>query len=220
MEYPDLSPYVYRELPMPMRCVGWLGPQLGIQGGGSRRLDDPGRARLRAASWNLVSISLGWHECEFCPAPARFQGNGEYRYYCRGGAIYSAPMMILHYVGEHEYRPPAEFLADLGPEGGLEWDWRADRLATAVLDQSEDLEIRAEAVADIVNWREPRALDVLWQAARDGSLALAGFKVGQAIGHFAGCDFAGDLLAEDFHSEVRQGIHAALSAAGLRQGDD
>ncbi|MEV0136509.1 hypothetical protein AB0H83_49810 [Dactylosporangium sp. NPDC050688] len=126
-------------------------------------------------------------------------------------------MMILHYVDEHGYCPPAEFLADLGQEGVLEWDWRADRLAEVALDGSADPVIRVQAFSDIAHWREPRALEVLRQVARDEELVnVAGHQIGQTIGHFVGCDFAGDLLSEDFHIEVRQSIPGAQGTAAQR----
>jgi hypothetical protein len=210
VEFPDLSPYTCRKPLIPMRSVGWLGPKLGLQGNGSQQLEDSAKARLHEASWGLVSMTLGWYECDFCPAGARFQGNGEYRYYARRGEVYGAPMMILHYVDEHGYCPPAEFLTDLGQEGDLEWDWRADRLAEVALDTSEDPENREDAFSDIAHWREPRALEVLRQVARDEvMISASGHQLGQTIGHFVGCDFAGDLLSEDFHIEVRQSIPGA-----------
>ena len=216
MEFPDLSSYTYRESLIPMRTVGWLGPKLGLQGDGSQQLEGSAKTRLDEASWGLVSMTLGWHDCDFCPAGARFQGNGEYRYYTRRGEVYIAPMMILHYVDAHGYCPPAEFLDNL-EQGDLEWDWRADRLAEVALDRSEDPVIREDAFSDIAHWREPRALEVLRQVAGDEvMISVSGHQIGQTLGHFIGYDFAGDLLSEDFHIEVRQSIPGAQGTAAQR----
>ncbi|MEM7430354.1 MAG: hypothetical protein AAF351_00315 [Pseudomonadota bacterium] len=67
----------------------------------------------------------GAHRCEFCPKPAviadkgRFkivapdaerQGNGEIRVAGPGNVTYVAPVLIRHYVTEHDYQPPKEFV--------------------------------------------------------------------------------------------------------------
>jgi hypothetical protein len=38
-------------------------------------------------------------------------GNGEIHVRGPSGAVYCAPALILHYVAEHQYQPPQEFVA-------------------------------------------------------------------------------------------------------------
>ncbi len=72
-----------------------------------------------------VNLYRGVHYCEFCPPP-EFEkipdriisrvvkycpnGNGEIRVNGRSGIIYVAPVLIYHYVKEHGYLPPKEFV--------------------------------------------------------------------------------------------------------------
>ena len=85
--------------------------------------------RLRAASCRVASLTLGRHECEFCPENSTYKRNGEYRYCIRNGEIYSAPVMILRYIEMHGYRLPEVFLEHLKEVGGLVWDWPGDTWA-------------------------------------------------------------------------------------------
>ncbi|MEV0733228.1 hypothetical protein [Polymorphospora sp. NPDC050346] len=142
MEYLDLSPYDYLGFPLPMLTVGWLGRRHGVQGAGATPVTGVELRRLRTASQRLGSITLGWHDCAFCPD---FSGNGEYRYYLPRGEIYAAPMMIVHYVEVHGYRPPRDLLDGLRLVGKLRWDWRAEHLHSVLLDQSADFDFRCEA---------------------------------------------------------------------------
>ncbi|WP_020525915.1 DUF7919 family protein [Catelliglobosispora koreensis] len=107
MESLDLSPYGYYRFPIPMRNVGWLGPEHGLQTEAPQPLREGELALLRQASERVASLMLGTHDCDFCPRALAAKGNGEYRYYAPEGDVYSAPVMILHYAEEHGYRPPA-----------------------------------------------------------------------------------------------------------------
>lgn len=207
VEYLDLSPYDYLGFPLPMRAVGWLGRGYGVQGASMAPMTGVELERLRAASRRLGSRTLGWHDCDFCGA---FAGNGEYRYYLPDGKIYAAPMMILHYVEEHGYRPPGELRAGLRAAGQPRWDWRAERLHAVLLDQSQDPDFRCQAAVDLANWNDPRALDALRRAAHDEDLAnVAGDEIGRSLAAFVDRGLAMDLLAEDLHDMVRYGIDEA-----------
>lgn len=37
-------------------------------------------------------------------------GNGEIRVHTPSGAVYCAPALVSHYVAEHQYQPPDEFI--------------------------------------------------------------------------------------------------------------
>ncbi|MFG2046239.1 hypothetical protein ACGFIW_02255 [Micromonospora sp. NPDC048935] len=211
MEYLDLSPYEYRTFPLPMRSVGWLGCKYGVQGVGASKVTRYESELLISASWRLSSLTLGTHECEFCREGPVFEGNGEYHYYTQAGDVYSAPMMILHYVEEHGYHPPEAFLKGLADTNTLVWDWRSERLAGLLLDESEDLDMRCEAIVDLANWKDPRALEALVYAARDDELSdVAGDEIGRSLGGFLGVGFAKDIRVDSFPDLVRFGIQQYL----------
>src|SRR5262245_47403847 len=73
----------------------------------------------------LHVLTAGKHVCEFCVPPLdvismdqRYEavweyfrsGNGEIRVAAADGTVYSAPALLLHYVSEHQYRPPQQFI--------------------------------------------------------------------------------------------------------------
>jgi hypothetical protein len=76
------------------------------------------------ALWQLcispILLTRGFHECTFCPKAGRIRlytrnersaylGQGEI--WVRGvGKTYRAPNLIYHYVADHQYQPPAEFI--------------------------------------------------------------------------------------------------------------
>ncbi|UYQ64536.1 HEAT repeat domain-containing protein [Streptomyces peucetius] len=207
MEFLDLSPYEYRKFPLPMRSVGWLGRRFGVQGGGAQNVTVADMQRFKGASRRLGSVTLGTHECEFCPADLPFEGNGEYRYYCRSGEVYAAPSMILHYVDEHGYCPPREFLESLHKIDQLDWDWRAERLIAILRDDSEDFDFRCEAIIDLVHWKDPRVLRVLTDSVKDEELVdIAGDEIGRSLGILVACGFAGDLRVESLPGIVKLGF--------------
>ncbi|MFJ8104221.1 hypothetical protein [Streptomyces sp. NPDC096132] len=171
MEYLDLSPYEYARFPLALRCIGWLGREHGVQGSGEPPVTAAELTRLKTASQRLGSVMLGVHECEFCPEESAYQGTGEFRYYLRNGESYSAPMMVLHYVEAHAYRPPLVFREGLTETGDLPWDVRAQRLSDILLDASEGFDFRCQAVIDLANWPDARAVDALDRAAAAEELA-------------------------------------------------
>ncbi|AGZ39033.1 hypothetical protein [Actinoplanes friuliensis] len=206
MEYLDLSPYEYRSFPLPLRNVGWLGTEWGVQGVDLPPLAAADLQLLRSASRLLGSVTLGTHRCEFCPEDAAVTGNGEYRYYLLNGDVYCAPEMVLHYLGDHGYRPPDVFLQGLRETGELEWDDRAERLRKVLLDPEADLGFRCAAVVDLPNWRDARALDAVQFAAHDEELAvIMGVEIGQSL---VAC-LGDDLRAEDYPSTIGYGIDHA-----------
>lgn len=211
MEYLDLSVYEYRKFPLPMRSVGWLGPRFGLQGDGAPPLSPADTQLLRAFSRRLGSVTLGTHPCDFCPAESPFEGNGEYRYYSPDGDVYCAPMMVLHYVEEHGYRPPAEFVESLRKNGPLDWDTRAQRLRDILLDDTADFDFRCEAAIDLVHWRDRRAVDALMRAVEDEELVDgAGDEIGRSLVFLQSHGCIEELRADAFPEFVRIGIAQAL----------
>jgi hypothetical protein len=137
-----LSGYSYGRQPEPeVKNVGWLcvshqfetGP---VPEGFIDRLSGSGKP---------VNCYRGFHECELCLAAAAetgtklswaevpghpesdYSGNGELRVTGVDGTVYAAPMLILHYVSEHEYRPPDAFIDVLWVQGTGENVHHGDR---------------------------------------------------------------------------------------------
>lgn len=124
MYFPDLTRYAYGRVDpqADVLNVGWLSAAhpfpTGVPDG--RFVD---ALELLAAS--PVNLCRGAHLCEFCPYPPTVQsrggipmldpppgtaGNGEIHVAGAGGVVYVAPVLILHYVVAHGYRPPQAFI--------------------------------------------------------------------------------------------------------------
>jgi hypothetical protein len=97
--------------------VGWLESGHPYTTGGAseefldRLFDHCASARIR---------TRGFHVCSFCPPQAKRQpysrneknawlGSAQFRIRGRG-KTYEAPNLIYHYVADHNYRPPEEFI--------------------------------------------------------------------------------------------------------------
>lgn len=116
--YSDLSPYSYSPCSREMVNVGWLSREHAYKKG----IPPPAllTALVRMAN-NPVNVHRGMHFCELCPdfQTARFNtlrdhifiGSGEIRIADNRGMIFASPVMIVHYVEQHNYLPPAEFCA-------------------------------------------------------------------------------------------------------------
>jgi hypothetical protein len=194
-----------------MRSIGWLGPEYGMQGGVSICFAQSDRERLGTASGRIASPMLGMHECEFCPRGSGTSGNGEYHYYMSNGDIYCAPVMILHYIDVHGYRPPEVFLESLRATDSLSWDWRAERLAGLLLDGTGDFDFRCEAAIDMANWKDIRSFDALKSACRDDFLAdLVGEDLGYSLGTLLSCGPPYHDRIDDLSPRVKRGIEMAL----------
>ncbi|MFC1580268.1 hypothetical protein ACFL4N_05085 [Thermodesulfobacteriota bacterium] len=84
--------------------IGWLGNTIPSSG------EIPGEF-LKRLEWAYEhrAIDEGWlgeHECEICNSCA---DSGEILI-VDGHKMYVAPKMILHYVKDHSYLPPEEFM--------------------------------------------------------------------------------------------------------------
>ena len=126
MYFADLTPYCYDGPEKDDRIVnvGWL----------SKDHDFP-RGTVPTEFINRLNLLIaaptnrfrGFHICEFCPQTETYirnrkddpqmiefdperHGNGEVRVTGDDGIIYVAPVLIRHYVSEHEYRPPQAFI--------------------------------------------------------------------------------------------------------------
>jgi hypothetical protein len=127
--YKDLSPYEYsddadelgggegRALGASLLNVGWLaeGQEFPL-GDVSEGFVD---ALLELAK-DTVNVYRGMHFCDFCPTFQEARENVRFRdvfiasgeVHVRGseGQVYAAPAMVVHYVADHGYQPPREFV--------------------------------------------------------------------------------------------------------------
>lgn len=107
--------------------VGWLGARVLVTG----RVPAECIERLVEAYETKKMVSdgtMGWHDCEVCTTQdqrypddrvgpiVRWRGR-ELRLYGHGhhlvrlaSTVYMCPVLVLHYMLDHEYQPPAEFL--------------------------------------------------------------------------------------------------------------
>lgn len=121
--FEDLSPYRYENHNQEgVVHIGWLGA-------GHSYLRAPVSPELITKMKSLAQVPSelyrGYHICELCKMPDDLRGrpfpeqwerwaqfrksNGEIRV-SRGGVTYAAPILITHYIEDHGYCPPPEFL--------------------------------------------------------------------------------------------------------------
>jgi hypothetical protein len=122
--FADLTPYEYGGAePNPtVLNVGWLSSAFDFE---RQAPDEKLVAALRKLIAQPVNLYRGYHYCEFCPPPQFIRsatgavsiiethcasGNGEIRVNGEEDLIYVAPILILHYVEEHDYAPPEAFV--------------------------------------------------------------------------------------------------------------
>jgi hypothetical protein len=102
-------------------AIGWLHPDHPFPRGIAspefiQRLTEIARdwgKSIDALNWGAAG---GFHECEFCSKPLKSRRHGDDLASGTFGVpaidrIYYCPEMIAHYVAEHEYLPPPEFVA-------------------------------------------------------------------------------------------------------------
>ena len=128
MNRPDLSPYG----DSPSRVsVGWLENGYSFPQG-----EVPDKFTERLFRICLKSRKTrGFHLCPFCPQSAKAKtyfykgkntsfGSGEIAVRGKRWKTYVAPDLIYHYVVEHQYKPPGEFIeAVLHPRRFLTFDF-------------------------------------------------------------------------------------------------
>lgn len=118
--YPDLSPYEYLKTDSKAGAfnVGWLDAAHPYQVGTVP--DDILPAILRLCE-TPINRTRGFHVCQFCTSPTFgvsvnssgkeiILGSAEIWVMSADGRMYAAPDLIYHYVKEHQYQPPEEFL--------------------------------------------------------------------------------------------------------------
>ena len=138
--FPDFSPYAYENRPFPgVVHIGWLDGVHPFPTGSMK----PGLLEtIRKLASQPVELYRGYHVCEVCVEPSdvekKFmphnkmiidpdcswakwvkarQGNGEIRVPGKG-VTFAAPILIVHYIEEHHYLPPQEFLEAVEKQAG------------------------------------------------------------------------------------------------------
>jgi len=119
--FKDLSPYEYFPEAHNVLNVGWLSRDHQFPRGPVPLAFVDELQRFS----EIDVLTRGHHVCEFCLPPAdviamdaRYlavweyfrSGNGEIRVVAADGVVYSAPHLLLHYISEHQYQPPHEFI--------------------------------------------------------------------------------------------------------------
>ncbi len=127
--FKDLTPYEYLArgeplAPHPLN-VGWLSDQMPFEKGETSQ-DFRDKLLKFCADEFIVNLARGFHVCEFCDLSFEgwFEeqkdkhgktahwasiGDGEIRVQGKS-AVYAAPALIYHYVIQHQYKPPDEFI--------------------------------------------------------------------------------------------------------------
>jgi len=125
MYYPDLSLYGYLARERNTLNIGWLdSAHTYVQGDVPEQFIQRLKAFLKIP---LRDNTLGGHRCELCN---NVVWTGEIRVLGQGETAYAAPTMIYHYVVDHHYAPPEEFI---------------QAVLTSPLPDSEEYRLRAQA---------------------------------------------------------------------------
>jgi hypothetical protein len=108
-------------------AVGWLGATVPSTGEVDGEIID---ALIKAYESKAIFSdgSAGWHDCELCPGPETWYPDGQigpvitwsgrdlrlyghgHHLLRHGSKVYVVPALILHYIIDHGYCPPDEFL--------------------------------------------------------------------------------------------------------------
>lgn len=106
--YPDLHPATLLGVGERLRAVGWLQPDHDYSRG---VVPDDLLAMLKKHVHSAFQFCAfgGWHDCEFCGACQGFSN----LIVPTAETVFVAPEMIVHYITDHGYRPPDDFLAAL-----------------------------------------------------------------------------------------------------------
>jgi hypothetical protein len=146
----DLSPYTYWSpgagLPGVI-AVGWLSVEHSFPTGSvSESVVD----KLSFLAGNrMCAVARGFHVCDLCkcgPLDLEYLGKrtklGMSEIWipdAKRDWIHAAPSLIIHYISQHQYLPPAEFIDAVNMFQDLDWDSDAEfKRRTAHLFGTED----------------------------------------------------------------------------------
>jgi hypothetical protein len=111
MWFEDLTPCTYfdAEHSNVLRAIGWLERGRSFETGDTDRQTVERLKEFQADPWQPCQFR-GVHQCDICT-----KRNGRYEYgsknlFIPGNRfIFVCPEMIVHYIRDHQYRPPDEF---------------------------------------------------------------------------------------------------------------
>lgn len=220
-DFSDGTPYLYADSPIPMVSVGWLSGETPYNSSGSMH-ERAAQQLLRECS-RPRSLSLGTHYCELCLPDVRTLGNGEAHVIGADGTVFCAPQMVGHYVTEHSYVPPSEFVDALMAPRPLAWNGTAEQLCAVLLDDSCEVGWRVDAAMDLSNWQDRRVYGALLQASEDADLVeVSDMQIGISLGIlWARDDGVDDAIYSSSPPQVQWGVFRELRrsrpdlAAGL-----
>jgi hypothetical protein len=128
MYFEDLSPYTYAYAALE-NCSEEIRERMGIDLGALANAVNIGwleygypfeqgrtpckfRWKLRRLAKDLKNnIYCGGHTCSLCNSNKRAAyGHGEIHVAGRDGVTFVAPALIIHYIAEHKYSPPQDFI--------------------------------------------------------------------------------------------------------------
>jgi hypothetical protein len=102
--YVDLTPYEYAVKPGAYKNavnIGWLD-----KGQDYTKGEVPVGFLKKLANAEILAHHKGGHRCPFCGG-----GYSSQVHYVQGNGIkYVFPQMLSHYISEHNYKPPQEFI--------------------------------------------------------------------------------------------------------------
>lgn len=118
MYFKDLTTYEYRSKEDSLN-IGWLDKDHLFEQGD---VPDAFIEKLWKYLRYPVRVCRGFHVCDLCENPERgvpiaeFKGKRrevgyyEIRVWGKAGSVYAAPSLIFHYILQHGYKPPQEFI--------------------------------------------------------------------------------------------------------------
>ncbi|HLU11797.1 MAG TPA: VOC family protein [Oceanobacillus sp.] len=147
--FADLSPYKSKAFPMlpqfdEVLTVGWLQEGHEYPKG---EVGDETIAKLNALLESPKTHILrgkGFHECDLCTIEQRVYpsykereialGSAELWVPAPNGVIYAAPTLIIHYIEDHGYRPPDEFIEAV-KAFDLNSDWDGNAVVQSLVEK-------------------------------------------------------------------------------------
>jgi hypothetical protein len=123
MHFEDLSTDSYLGWCPHVRSVGWLAA------GHEFPTGDPPPDLVPLLELHLkdhwaIFAAAGKHDCEFCAAEGCLHADSRNLFIPGADAVYFAPGMIVHYITQHRYLPPYEFIEALRlcpPQGSADF---------------------------------------------------------------------------------------------------
>jgi hypothetical protein len=109
----DLSTEGYFVRGEAIRAVGWLEGDHPYSRGSVpapflQRLKEQVESQRVEPTFRIIMF-LGWHDCSLCPPGDRMRESRNLLI-PTPEVLYAAPAMIVHYIEDHDYRPPQEFI--------------------------------------------------------------------------------------------------------------